>query len=291
MKQALVIFLIITGLFVTDTSVAGYVQLGTDWGLEGENLILKSAGVQWWSQKRWGLRGAYSLGEEDFSGVLLYKTKEGIWTTLYAGLGARDLFNVFGTPFKYRVEFVTGLELELGRFLPGLSTAYEIRLVPAALLSAVEEPENRKEFSPFLGVSLNYRFGERQRVSVDERVSTDEVDLLARLITAEAEGEPYEGQVAVGAVVINRVKSPEFPNSIREVIYQKGQFSSLPKLPGTVPTESAMRAAQEALNGKDPSGGALFFYNPDLASPQGKRFFTTSGLRVTVRIGNHVFLK
>ena len=290
MKRAVLTFLIIiAGLLVTELSVAGYVQLGADWGLEGENLVLKSAGVQWWSGTGWGLRGAYRPGEEDFSGALLYKTREGRWTTLYTGLGARDLLNVSGTPFKKRVELVTGLELELGGFLPGLSTACEIRLVPAALLATGEEPG--KEFSPFLGVALNYRFGERQGVFTGQSVSAEEIDLLARLITAEAGGEPYEGQVAVGAVVINRVKSPKFPNSIREVIYQKGQFSSLPKLPGIVPTQSARRAAQEALNGKDPSGGALYFYNPDLASPEGKRFFTTSGLRVTVRIGNHVFLK
>jgi len=288
-KRLLIIFLVITGFLVTGTSAAGYVQVGADWGLEGESLLFQSAGVQWWSEKRWGLRGAYSLVEEDFSGVLLYKTKEGIWTTLYTGLGVRDLFDLLGTPFKYRVEFVAGLEVELGHFLSGFSTAGEIRLIPAALLSAAEELQTRTEFSPFLGVSLNYRFGERERVPVDERVPKDEVDLLARLITAEAEGEPYDGQVAVGAVVINRVKSTEFPNSIKEVIYQRGQFCSVPKLPGTIPTQSAARAAREALNGKDPSGGALFFYNPDLASVEGARFF--AGLRVTVRIGNHVFMR
>lgn len=85
----------------------------------------------------------------------------------------------------------------------------------------------------------------------------EERDLLARLIHAEARGEPLEGQIAVGAVVINRVKSDKFPDTITEVIYQKGQFSpialgTMPK----VPQESAVEAAERALAGEDPTGGA-----------------------------------
>ena len=118
----------------------------------------------------------------------------------------------------------------------------------------------------------------------------EDLMLLARLISAEARGEPYLGQVAVGAVVLNRVKSPLFPNSIRAVIYQPGQFT--PVSNGTInrkPTESAIRAAKAALSGQDPSRGALFFYNPKLSSRAGLQFFQSR--QVTVRIGNHVFTK
>lgn len=114
----------------------------------------------------------------------------------------------------------------------------------------------------------------------------EERELLARLIHAEARGEPLEGQIAVGAVVINRVKSDKFPDTITEVIYQKGQFSpialgTMPK----VPQESAVEAAERALAGEDPTGGALFFYNPKTtAAPE---FWKTRP--VIKQIGNHNF--
>ena len=93
------------------------------------------------------------------------------------------------------------------------------------------------------------------------------LDLLARLISAEARGEPYEGQVAVGAVVLNRVEHPSFPNSIAEVIYQPGAFSCLDDGQFDEPvTESAYRAAQDAMNGWDPSYGAIYYFNPITAT-------------------------
>ena len=93
------------------------------------------------------------------------------------------------------------------------------------------------------------------------------LDLLARLISAEARGEPYEGQVAVGAVVLNRVEHPSFPNSIAEVIYQPGAFSCLDDGQFNEPVaESAYRAAQDAMNGWDPTYGAIYYFNPVTAT-------------------------
>ena len=93
------------------------------------------------------------------------------------------------------------------------------------------------------------------------------LDLLARLISAEARGEPYEGQVAVGAVVLNRVEHPSFPNSVAEVIYQPGAFSCLDDGQFDEPVaESAYRAAQDAVNGWDPSYGAIYYFNPATAT-------------------------
>ena len=94
-----------------------------------------------------------------------------------------------------------------------------------------------------------------------------DVDLLARLISAESRGEPYEGQVAVGAVVLNRVSHASFPNSISGVIYQPGAFSCLDDGQFDEPVaESAYRAAQDALNGWDPSSGAIYYFNPNTAT-------------------------
>ena len=93
------------------------------------------------------------------------------------------------------------------------------------------------------------------------------VDLLARVISAEARGEPYSGQVAVGAVILNRVEHPSFPNTIAGVVYQPGAFTCMVDGQFNEPVaESAVRAAQEALNGADPSGGAIYYFNPNTAT-------------------------
>lgn len=93
------------------------------------------------------------------------------------------------------------------------------------------------------------------------------VDLLARVISAEARGEPYSGQVAVGAVILNRVEHPSFPNTIAGVVYQPGAFTCMVDGQFDQPVaESAYRAAREALNGADPSGGAIYYFNPATAT-------------------------
>jgi len=94
-----------------------------------------------------------------------------------------------------------------------------------------------------------------------------ELDLLARLISAEARGEPYVGQVAVGAVVLNRIDHPSFPNTMAEVIYQTDAFTCINDGQFDQPVaESAYRAAQEAMDGYDPSYGAIYYFNPATAT-------------------------
>ncbi len=112
-------------------------------------------------------------------------------------------------------------------------------------------------------------------------------ELLARIIAAEARGESFEGQIAVGAVILNRTKDPRFPNTIHEVVFQKGQFDVVTTgvyLNIIVP-ELSRRAAQEALRGRDPTNGALFFYNPQLVKDQGY----WENKPVAAVIGNHTF--
>ena len=113
----------------------------------------------------------------------------------------------------------------------------------------------------------------------------EELELLARIIYAEARGESFEGQVAVGAVVLNRVEHPAFPKTIKEVIYQPGQFTAVKdRQIELTPNETAYRAAQAALEGYDPSDGAIFYYNPKTATDSWIR--TRSEVK---RIGNHKF--
>lgn len=96
---------------------------------------------------------------------------------------------------------------------------------------------------------------------------SSDVELLARLIHGEARGEPYVGMVAVGAVVLNRVRSSKFPNTLAGVIYQAGAFDAVSD--GQInltPNEQSRRAARDALNGWDPTGGCLYYYNPSTAT-------------------------
>lgn len=115
--------------------------------------------------------------------------------------------------------------------------------------------------------------------------TTANVNLLARIISAEARGESYTGQVAVGAVILNRIEHPSFPDTLAGVIYQDGAFTAIAdgQFSQTV-TDSAYRAARDALGGWDPSGGAIYYYNPAKT--------TNAWIRsrpIITRIGSHVF--
>lgn len=123
--------------------------------------------------------------------------------------------------------------------------------------------------------------------STSSSSNSSNVNLLARLIYGEARGEPYTGQVAVGAVVMNRVKSSSFPNSISGVIYQSGAFDAVKD--GQInltPDSTAKKAAQDAINGWDPSYGAIYYFNPSTAT--NKWIWSRP---MTVTIGNHRFCK
>lgn len=99
--------------------------------------------------------------------------------------------------------------------------------------------------------------------------STSDLQLMARAINGEARGEPYEGQVAVGAVILNRVKSSKFPNTIAGVIYQSGAFTAVSDGQINVPIKegsTVLKAAQDAMNGWDPTGGAIYYFNPATAT-------------------------
>lgn len=151
-----------------------------------------------------------------------------------------------------------------------------------------------KAFQQAYGLSVDGKAGthtlaamgisEQQQGSASSQGSGD-LALLARLISAEARGEPYNGQVAVGAVVLNRVEHPSFPNSISGVIYQGGAFTCITDGQFNEPVaESAYRAAQDAMNGSDPSGGAIYYFNPATAT---SKWIWSRPLLVT--IGKHRF--
>lgn len=161
-----------------------------------------------------------------------------------------------------------------------------LKSAKAVIASADAEPPAKKATSSKAAFSLD----------VDEALEKDkpvipvhegEVDILARIIHAEARGESYEGQVAVGAVIVNRVESPSFPDTIREVILQRGAFTAVQDGQYQLkPGKLAYQAAREALTGSDPTKEALYYYNPHTAT---SRWIRTRP--ATVQIGNHVFAR
>ena len=126
-----------------------------------------------------------------------------------------------------------------------------------------------------------------EKLIIPERIPEEEKDLLARLVTAEAKGEPYEGKVAVATVVLNRVDHEQYPDSIKEVIYEKRQFQPVDNgMINTPATEEAEKAVNEAIARQGTDKGSLNFYNPDIVNSEWHRSKT-----VTEEIGNHVFTK
>ena len=108
-----------------------------------------------------------------------------------------------------------------------------------------------------------------QNISYASTSNTSDIQLMARAINGEARGEPYEGQVAVGAVILNRVKDSRFPNSISGVIYQSGAFTAVADGQINAPIDegsTVYKAAQDAMNGWDPTGGCVYYFNPNTAT-------------------------
>lgn len=138
---------------------------------------------------------------------------------------------------------------------------------------------------PKTAAALGMTLSGKTSTTDNSSISNSDLNLLAKCVHAEARGESYVGQVAVAAVILNRVKSPDFPNTISGVIYQPWAFTAVND--GQInlsPNQTAFNAARDALNGWDPTYGALYYYNAKTATS--KWIYTKT---TTVTIGNHIF--
>lgn len=154
-------------------------------------------------------------------------------------------------------------------------------------LSAVKsfQRKNGLVVDGIVGPATEAAMGLRLTSKTTNSSNSADLNLLARCVYAEARGEPYVGQVAVAAVVLNRVKSSSFPNTISGVIYQPGAFTCVSD--GQInltPNQTAYNAARDALNGYDPTGGCLYYYNPATATSK-----WIWSLKVTLTVGRHSF--
>ncbi len=137
------------------------------------------------------------------------------------------------------------------------------------------------------GLILQHRDVPTMTVAAEGSARSGDIQLLARCVNGEARGESYVGQVAVAAVILNRVKHPSFPNTLAGVIYQPGAFTAVSDGQINVPIDTSStvyQACEDAMNGWDPSGGAIYYYNPEKTTNQ-----WIYSRPVICRIGKHVF--
>jgi len=161
----------------------------------------------------------------------------------------------------------------------GQGEEQEIVVQTEAQETRVSQPSVAQETAPVASR------GQQVQATVKDQATKADLDLLARVIYAEARGEDFEGQVAVGAVVLNRLKDSSFPKTIRDVVYQTGAFTAVSdKQIHLTPDEEAYRAAETALTGQDPTGGALYYFNPKTATDR-----WIKSRSVIKQIGNHTF--
>lgn len=120
-----------------------------------------------------------------------------------------------------------------------------------------------------LGVGIGLYIKLSDTATAEQARNSGDIQIMARAVNGEARGEPYEGQVAVAAVILNRVKHSSFPNSIAGVIYQPGAFTAVSDGQINVPIDqnsTVYKACRDAMNGWDPTGGAIYYFNPDTAT-------------------------
>ncbi|MOA09012.1 Spore cortex-lytic enzyme precursor [compost metagenome] len=204
------------------------------------------------------------------------------------GPKTRDSLKWFQSEFGMKTDGVAGPKTKLKLYnatkdwKPGLETS-----VPGEVGSA---PPAQKETAQTgtetrTGTETAKKESEELAPSSAMGLSDNDLRIMANAVYGEARGEPFEGQVAVAAVILNRVKSPSFPNTASGVIFQPGAFTAVAD--GQIwlePNENARKAVQQALNGWDPSGGCLYYFNPETATS--KWIWTRPQVKT---IGKHIF--
>jgi N-acetylmuramoyl-L-alanine amidase len=193
----------------------------------------------------------------------------------------------WGTSGRY-VSLVQQRLQDWGYYTGDVDGVYGQKMYQAVLLF---QQRNGLDPDGLVGVNTWAALGENPTPgggAVRQDARSDDLDLLARLVNAEAMGEPYDGQVAVAAVILNRVGDARFPNTLAGVVYQTYAFEPVSNGQIYQPaSDTAIRAARDALNGWDPSGGAVYFWNP--AKVEAGNWVWSRP--ISSQIGNHVFAK
>lgn len=221
------------------------------------------------------------------SGDALYKIAQKYNTTVNQIKNLNNLSSDFLYIGQKLLIPLKNIETNLTYYVKSGDTLYKVASRYGTTVQSIKTANNLYSDYLYIGQKLSIPINTGNNSSGGRRVNTskEDMDLLARAVYSEARGETYEGQVAIAAVVINRVLSPLFPNTVSGVIYQPWQFTAVHDGQFWLqPNQRAYQAAEAALDGWDPTGGALFYYNPRTASSTWVFY-----RKVIVQIGEHVF--
>ncbi len=290
----MMVLVLITTLFYIDEIYARTLY----WGTKGEDVKQVQEKLKNWGYYNGSIDGIY--GENTYNAITRFQRKNGLTSDGLVGTRTKRALGIFGddnTPrggasYSAIVETAQRKLKQWGYYDGGVDGIYGPRTYNAVVefqrknglgVDGFIGPQTREA----LGVTSTQTANSGYKASSKGISRKDDVVLLAMAINGEARGEPYVGQVAVGSVILNRVKNPAFPNSIAGVIYQPLAFEAVDTGQIYRPIEdSSMKAARDSLNGWDPTGGALYFWNPVTA--ESKWIWR---LKPTLKIGKHVFAK
>lgn len=263
------------------------------WGTKGEDVKTVQQKLKTWGYYDGDIDGIYGSGT--FNAVKKFQSKNGLTNDGITGSKTKKAMGISDskTPsYSKEIELVQRKLKQWGYYNGAVDGIYGSKTYNAVVKFQKKNglsvdghvgPQTKKALGiTTKAVSRGYSASSRG-VSKD-----DDVRLLAMTINGEARGEPYVGQVAVGSVILNRVKNPSFPNSIAGVVYQPLAFESVDtgQIYKSIKPD-AYKAARDAMNGWDPTGGALYFWNP--AKVSGSSWIWR--LKPTFKIGRHVFAK
>jgi spore cortex-lytic enzyme len=261
------------------------------WGSRGAEVIQIQTKLRQWGYYSGNIDGIY--GPETYRSVIAFQRKNGLVVDGKVGSQTRKALGIVAvtTAGKYN-QTVRNAQQKLrqwGYYNGSVDGIYGPKTYEAVTsfqrknglkVDGIIGPNTRK------ALGLGGGGGDAAYAATSRGVSRDkDIRLLAMAIYGEARGEPYTGQVAVGAVILNRVRHPSFPNTIAGVIYQPRAFTAVDD--GQIyldPNDTAYKAARDALNGWDPTGGAIYYWNP--ATATSKWIWTRTP---SVKIGKHWF--
>lgn len=291
-------FTIILAIFLVVTIIGGfYIEVSYArtlyWGTKGQDVKVIQSKLQKWGYYDGSIDGIY--GAETYGAVLKFQRKNGLKQDGVVGDRTKKALGITDSktpPYNKEVEATQRKLKQWGYYTGKVDGIYGSKTYAAITkfqrknglaVDGLIGPQTKK------ALGLTTKTISRGTYSASSRgVSrNDDLRLLAMAINGEARGEPYTGQVAVGAVILNRVKNPSFPNSIAGVVYQPLAFEAVDTGQMYKPIKpSAYKAARDAMNGWDPTGGALYFWNPVTAKSK-----WIWRLRPTLKIGKHIFAK
>ncbi|WP_053956095.1 spore cortex-lytic enzyme [Inediibacterium massiliense] len=284
-------FLLMISVFISILLINMTYAASISWGARGSEVRLIQTKLKNWGYYKGAIDGIY--GKKMYGAVVNFQRKNGLTPDGKVGNQTKKALGIYKktSTLTYN-SIVQAAQKKLKQW--GYYTGASDGLYGPKTYSAVTkfQRKNGLKVDGIIGANTKRALGIQENKGTSTYTATsrgvsknNDINLLAMAIYGESRGEPYVGQVAVASVILNRVKNPSFPNSIAGVIFQPGAFTAVDD--GQIylnPNSQAYKAARDALNGWDPTGGAIYYWNP--AKATSKWIWTRE---VTLKIGKHWF--